>query len=98
MRPNPVLFIIEEPESHLFPESQKYMTELVALISNCKHSVVLTTHSPYVLGTLDNLLYAKTFSDKYLKKTDKIIAKSIWLNDMEFDELLDLRNGSVFGA
>ena len=27
-----ILFIIEEPESHLFPESQKYITELIALI------------------------------------------------------------------
>lgn len=29
-----ILFIIEEPESHLFPESQKYITELIALVSN----------------------------------------------------------------
>ena len=55
-----ILFIIEEPESHLFPESQKYITELIALVNNCGHSIVLTTHSPYVLGTLNNLLKLPT--------------------------------------
>lgn len=84
LRPNPVLFIIEEPESHLFPESQKYMTELIALVSNAKHSVVLTTHSPYVLGTLNNLLYASTLPKKNVGKVNCIIAESRWLRDTNF--------------
>lgn len=73
-----VLFILEEPESHLFPESQKYITELIALAGNCGHSIVLTTHSPYVLGTLNNLLYARTVRN--VKKADKIIEESLWLD------------------
>lgn len=89
-----VLFIIEEPESHLFPESQKYITELIALVSNCKHSVVLTTHSPYVLGTLNNLLYAHTIPNQYSKKANEIIPKSIWLNDKNFDSWF-VKNGTV---
>ena len=36
----PVLFIIEEPESHLFPESQKYITELISLVNNSGHSML----------------------------------------------------------
>lgn len=67
-----ILFIIEEPESHLFPESQKYITELIALVNNCGHSIVLTTHSPYVLGTLNNLLYAKRFRHRREKKQTKL--------------------------
>lgn len=89
-----VLFIIEEPESHLFPESQKYMTELIALISNCKHEIVLTTHSPYVLGTLNNLLYAKNFTGKKLGKANKIIPDSFWIDDLKFDSWF-VKNGSV---
>lgn len=81
----PTLFIIEEPEAHLFPESQKYITELIALVSNSGHSVVLTTHSPYVLGTLNNLLCANTIPQKYSKKADDIIPKSFWLDDKKFD-------------
>ncbi len=80
MQQNPILFIIEEPESHLFPESQKYITELIALVNNCKHSVVLTTHSPYVLGTLNNLLYANTISSRHSKKANEIIPESFWLD------------------
>ena len=94
LQQTPILFIIEEPESHLFPESQKYITELIALVSNCKHSVVLTTHSPYVLGTLNNLLYVHSLPEKYSKKADKIIPESLWLNDKNFDSWF-LKNGTV---
>lgn len=80
-----ILFIIEEPESHLFPESQKYITELIALVNNCGHSVVLTTHSPYVLGTLNNLLYADTLPESYSGEADKIISESFWLNYHQFN-------------
>lgn len=79
-----MLFIIEEPESHLFPASQKYMTELIALVMNCNHSVVLTTHSPYVLGTLNNLLYAHIVSVNEHKHTCEIIHNSFWLDYHRF--------------
>ena len=85
IRQNRILFIIEEPESHLFPESQKYITELIALVKNCGHSVVLTTHSPYVLGTLNNLLYAKTLPDQYSQKANTVIPESLWLDYHSFD-------------
>lgn len=89
-----ILFIIEEPESHLFPESQKYMTELIALVNNCRHSVVLTTHSPYVLGTLNNLLYAGTMPSLLSNKADKIIPVSLWLNYHKFDSWF-VKNGMI---
>lgn len=85
LQPYPVLFIIEEPESHLFPEAQKYMTELIALVYNCKHSILLTTHSPYVLGTLNNLLYAKMCSAEKNDCVKEIIPASVRLNYEEFD-------------
>lgn len=85
LQQNQILFIIEEPESHLFPESQKYITELIALVNNCKHSIVLTTHSPYVLGTLNNLLYAWTISIKNHQKVNGIIPESYWLDYHNFD-------------
>lgn len=94
MQQSPILFIIEEPESHLFPESQKYITELITLVSNCKHSVLLTTHSPYVLGTLNNLLYAHTIPSKYSKKADGIIPMSTWLDDKNFNSWF-VKNGAV---
>lgn len=57
-------FIIEEPESHLFPNAQKLMTEFISLAKNGGNRVLLTTHSPYILGTINNLLYANRISQK----------------------------------
>lgn len=51
-------FIIEEPESHLFPDAQKLITEFISLAKNGGNKILLTTHSPYILGTINNLLYA----------------------------------------
>ena len=65
---SPVLFMIEEPESHLFPESQKYMT-----------------HSPYVLGTLNNLLYAAQTAAPQREKVAAVISPLLWLPPETFD-------------
>ena len=61
------------------------MAELIALVSKCKHSVVLTTHSPYVLGTLNNLLYVGNIPKQYLKRAEKVIPESIWVDSTHFD-------------
>lgn len=89
-----VLFIIEEPEAHLFPESQKYITELIALVNRCGHSIILTTHSPYVLGTLNNLLYACTIPKQYQKKASEIIHKSLWIDFHCFASWF-VKNGTI---
>lgn len=94
LQSKPILFIIEEPESHLFPESQKYITELIALMNNCRHSIVLTTHSPYVLGTLNNLLYAYTFCTQHKKNANEIIPESLWLDFKNFSSLF-VKDGLV---
>lgn len=80
-----ILFIIEEPEAHLFPASQKYMTEFIALVNHCGHSVVLTTHSPYVLGTLNNLLYAHTLRPQLADYASKVIPDVFWIDSQRFD-------------
>jgi DNA-binding MarR family transcriptional regulator len=50
---------IEEPEAHLFPEAQRKIVELIALTFNLQHDKLqffITTHSPYVLTAINNLL------------------------------------------
>ncbi len=74
-------FIIEEPESHLFPETQKSVTELISLAKNDKNKVLITTHSPYVLGSINNLLYAKKISDSAdREKIEEIVPYHMWLS------------------
>jgi predicted ATP-binding protein involved in virulence len=52
---------IEEPEAHLFPSSQRSVIELIATVFNyCQDNLqfFITTHSPYVLTSINNLLQA----------------------------------------
>jgi len=61
-----VFRIIEEPEAHLFPEAQKQMIELLAILMNADpdNQVIITTHSPYVLTVFNNLLFANRVIEK----------------------------------
>ena len=53
-----VFIILEEPEAHLYPDSQKYISELISLFVHAGNRAIITTHSPYILGEFNNLLYA----------------------------------------
>lgn len=52
--------IVEEPEQNLYPESQaSVLYELLECMNNNVHNqLLITTHSPYVLGVLNNCIYA----------------------------------------
>lgn len=74
-------FIIEEPESHLFPNSQKQIMEYISLVQKRENSMFLTTHSPYILGTVNNLLYAnKISSDVDQTQLKQIISEKKWMS------------------
>ena len=64
MKQKPTCFIIEEPEAHLYPNSQKEVAEYIALALSDKNECILTTHSPYILGALSNLLDAGRMKDE----------------------------------
>ncbi|HEY3369961.1 MAG TPA: AAA family ATPase [Prolixibacteraceae bacterium] len=54
---------IEEPEAHLFPLAQKIMIDFISYIFNQSKSrlqFIITTHSPYILASLNNLMHAGT--------------------------------------
>lgn len=54
-------FFIEEPEAHLFPDSQKLIVDLLGLlynIDNRRLGLFLTTHSPYILTAFNNIIQA----------------------------------------
>lgn len=63
---------IEEPEISLFPQTQyDLVKELISLCS--KKNLYITTHSPYILASMNNLLYASNISTKYKKKTLSVL-------------------------
>lgn len=72
--------ILEEPEAHLYPETQKKMAELIALFVNMGNGTLVTTHSPYILGAFNNLLYASFLGNNMVEKVDEIIAKEYWIS------------------
>lgn len=70
------MFIIEEPEAHLYPEAQKLITEFISISRHGRDNrVLLITHSPYVLGTLNNLLYADSIASKAGTELDGVVQK-----------------------
>ncbi len=56
----PIFLIIEEPETRLYPDAQKAITEALGLFRHERNQVMMTMHSPYILGELNNLLFANT--------------------------------------
>lgn len=70
---NLTLFI-EEPEAHLFPVSQKHIVSLLGLIyNNAKHDFVITTHSPYILTAINNMVLARDIANENGKEKLKDI-------------------------
>ncbi|MDJ0619424.1 MAG: ATP-binding protein [Calothrix sp. MO_192.B10] len=102
-------FIIEEPEAHLFPQSQKYVINLISLIFNLtdkRHKFLITTHSPYILTAFNNLIQAgntlqalknKSDNSNLIQKLMKIVPKNQMLdiNDIGAYTIKDGRIESI---
>lgn len=67
--------IVEEPEQNLFPNSQKNVMEhlLKCLNKNKYNRLLITTHSPYILETINNIIYADRLKD-IGKNVDSVIS------------------------
>jgi hypothetical protein len=76
---------IEEPEAHLFPATQGILMEyLVTLLATSpSQKMLITTHSPYILSKINNLLKAGMLASRGTKsvqaQVEKIVPKSAWL-------------------
>jgi hypothetical protein len=49
-------FYFEEPETHLHPRAQVKIMEVIAFLVNHGHTFTITTHSPYILYIVNNLI------------------------------------------
>ena len=104
---------IEEPEAHLFPAAQKKVIELMGLVFNkakTPSQLIITTHSPYVLTSINNLIQAsiilKTLSEDAKQKIYRIIPKDViidesFLNAFAFKEgkaksIVDKETGLIY--
>ena len=61
-------FFVEEPEAHIFPKSQKTIIELLSISHNMNNNISITTHSPYILSSINNLIVLNEVIKKGHKK------------------------------
>lgn len=105
----PTTLYIEEPEAHLYPDAQKKIVQLLAQVYNTQNKqLFITTHSPYILASFNNLIEAGNIiktkpgsADKVYKiipkeevlSIDDLIAYSI--KDGKKEILLDKENNLI---
>jgi ABC-type cobalamin/Fe3+-siderophores transport system ATPase subunit len=77
------LCYIEEPEAHLFPSTQSKLIEALIVAAGVSN-LVITTHSPYVITKVNNLLKAGSLSrkltDNMREQLSTIVARKAWLS------------------
>ena len=85
LREEKAFVIIEEPEAHLYPALQKAVIEFITQFSNMNQSTVLvTTHSPYVLTAANVLYYAGRLGKKFGNQVGRVVGKDKWIAPDEF--------------
>nr|WP_304097142.1 AAA family ATPase [Mitsuokella multacida] len=89
----PSCIILEEPEAHLSPDSQKYMAEALATFAHAGNQVILTTYSPYVWEEFNNLLY--TAEIHLADETRDAIVPSCEILDAAWTKAVCVINGQV---
>jgi len=58
-------FVIEEPESNLYPDKQvELLKYILQTLRGDGQSITITTHSPYVLSAVNNMLCAGTIENE----------------------------------
>jgi predicted ATPase len=103
-------YYIEEPEAHLFPFAQKSIAEILARKLNesrrgsvvgdktqITNKVMVTTHSPYILTALNNLVLAgQLFADPKVDQTkiEKIISRNLAIDPTQISAY-KINNGTA---
>lgn len=81
-------FVIEEPETNLFPDKQvALLRHILKTVNNDGRTLTITTHSPYLLSALNNSLFAglmlKQCGEGIKEELSKVIDKDCFLTPEE---------------
>lgn len=95
-----VFLVLEEPEAHLFPSAQKDIIELIALLINSTGSTVfITTHSPYILTSINLSVYSAKVENRISSSTTPIVKKLLRISPNQMDAfIIDNSNGFIFNS
>lgn len=82
-----VMVYLEEPEANIFPSTQSGLVRLFAWLSNRPYwdfSWAITTHSPYILSSFNNLIYPGQLAKEKPELKDeiaKLVPEHFWIED-----------------
>ncbi len=68
---------VEEPEAHLYPDAQREMVHLLCTALDLtspesSSQCVITTHSPYILTALNNLMYGAKIANEFPTRLSEV--------------------------
>ncbi len=99
------LIIIDEPEMNLHPEAQAKFAEFVSMLVNANLNIIITTHSPYIVDHLVNLIKAhecdnpdEIVKEFYLEDKRAFISKdkvAVYLFDGKIVKSIITKNGLI---
>lgn len=93
-------YVVEEPELNLYPEAQYKLMKY--LVKNCLETtreiktknLIITTHSPYILASINNLLLAHSKSKINRDKVNDVIKECSWIDSNHFNAY-EVKKGTV---
>lgn len=91
---------IEEPEQNLFPTTQQkliyWLLSLIQTRGNRSNSLVLTTHSPYILFAINNCMMGKLVEKNIPKDIFESVAKhrASWISPKEVG-IYEIEDGEI---
>lgn len=91
--------IIEEPELNLFPHTQiEFLYALLRMFKSNRDTMVITTHSPYLLYALNNCMLADSVKDQLLDQEIKeaMEFRGVAINPKEVS-VWELKDGRLSG-
>jgi predicted ATPase len=100
-------FVIEEPETNLFPKAQYELMKFLEKDRKDDFGMIdkgsihtYTTHSPFILSSLNNMLYAYKMglidrkNKNIIEKISKIIPEENWIDPNTFSAY-EIKNGKA---
>lgn len=81
------LLVIEEPEISIFPETQYKLLKYIMSNLGPRYNVsmawndqiFITTHSPYILASLNNMMYAQIVGKEHRAEANQILEQKYWV-------------------
>lgn len=97
--PHSSAIVIEEPEQNLFPATQiEILYRLLSQIDKTRDTLIITTHSPFILYALNNCLLGYRVKDAASEIEDEALtqASEAWINPVE-TSVYEIKNGEFVG-